>query len=135
MPAVSNPRAFGAEAALTLGFVYYFWAYHASGEPSPVVTAVVGAVAATVALAVGVFEARGGRPPWQQALIEWSKGAGAGATVIFATLVSTDLPDAQDWVGLIFFGASVVVVLIAESGKRVQRNETRDGGRQDGLLG
>jgi drug/metabolite transporter (DMT)-like permease len=116
-----SPRAFGAELVLFLGYFYYLWAYLWIGEPSKVVIAVAGAVAATVALAVSLFESGGERPSRLQALIESAKGAGAGAAVIFATLVATDLPNAEDWVGLIFLSLSSGIVLMAEYAKRIQR--------------
>ena len=125
-PVISHPRALGAEMALALGFFYYFWAYLGPGGPSTVVTAVAGAVAGTVALAVTLFDAGGGRAVWQQTLIECSKGAGAGATVIFATLLTADLPDTGRWIGVMFAGLAAVIVLVAENGKRLERAHPRE---------
>jgi hypothetical protein len=83
-----GPRLIGAQLVLAGASAYLA----IGGQPDPLGVAIAGTIAATVALGLAVVDADPG-----QAIVDFVKGAGAGAAVFFAVAVAARLPGAEKW--------------------------------------
>jgi hypothetical protein len=106
---VSKSRAAGARLTVSLGCGYFGLM---GGEPSPILVAAGGMIAALVALGVTLVEPSAAGAAEEGPALGFLKGAGAGSALFFALSLTAELPEANRTTIAVIFLLPIVWVLL-----------------------